>query len=134
MSKSKTPETSDVVALSATLDNFYILDMSKLPIEELRAKCSFLISTERDDLKVGITFVAPVGGGAYTIEIAIVRVDFRGANRVPLNVVVAEFGVLQVYATVGMAARRFTQMLITWGEFKQAIQELAGGDLTAVKA
>lgn len=125
MKKSNESETN-VVALSSALDSFNIYDMVKIPIAELREKCSFLIGTEKENIKVGVTFVQPHGEAGYTMEVAVVRTDYRGANRVPLNVVAAEFGVLQVYATVGLVARRFTQALLDWGAFKQAISELAG--------
>lgn len=123
MPKSSETETN-VTTLSAALDSFHIDDMAKIPLSELRQKCSFLINTTNETLKVGVTFVEE--GPALTMEVAMVRSNFQGNHRVALSQVSNEFDALQVYATVGQVARRFTQRLIDWGAFKQAIVVLAG--------
>lgn len=123
MPKSNETETN-VTTLGAALDNFHIEDMAKLPLDELRHKCSFLINTTNETLKVGVTFVED--GPALILEVSMVLCDAQGKHRTPLSHVSNEFDALLVYATVGQVARRFTQRLMDWGAFKEAISVLAG--------
>lgn len=123
MPKSNETETN-VTTLGAALDSFHIEDMAKIPLDELRQKCSFLINTTNETLKVGVTFVED--GPAFTMEVSMVRCDSQGKHRTPLSHVANEFDALLVYATVGQVARRFTQRLMDWGAFKEAISVLAG--------
>lgn len=123
MPKSNETETN-VTTLSTAWDNFHIEDMAKIPLTELRQKCSFLIATTNETLKVGVTFIEE--GPALIMETSMVRSDFQGNHRAPLSTVANEFDALLVYATVGQVARRFTQRLMDWGAFKEAISVLAG--------
>lgn len=127
MPKSKTTETdTNVVALTEHLDKFRIDEFLSIPMHELRAKCSFLVKTSKPELGVGITFVLPDNEAGLHLEVAAVRTDFRGSNRVPLSMLATEYDVLAIYATAGKVSKQFTQRLINWGEFKTAISELAG--------
>lgn len=127
MPKSKTTETdTNVVALTEHLDKFRIDEFLSIPMHELRAKCSFLVKTTNPELGVGVTFVLPDNEAGLHLEVAAVRTDFRGSNRVPLSQLTTEYDVLAIYATVGKVSKQFTQRLINWGEFKTALAELAG--------
>lgn len=128
MSKKKKPK-SEVIALTAHLDNYHINDIAKLPLQELRNKCSFLVSTNLDDTKIGVSFRELETKDGAELIVSVVKETFAGARAVPLDHVKTEYRVLQLYGIVGDIAMQFTQRMLNWGEFKQAISDLAGAEV-----
>lgn len=116
---------------SAEFDELSFTSFHEQDLQKLRATCSLLAGTHHNDYFIGVTFK---NDGILDLEVSVVHQQpgFGAGttrHRVPLNSVATQYAVLQDYAIVGIAAARFMQGEINWGEFKTALHELVAGDL-----
>lgn len=120
-------QQSNVTIMTESLAGYNIQDMYKLPLEELTAKCAFLVKTTKPNLYVGVRFT-PAELGSNNLVLRLAVVEDRSGNKVYTNLssIAQEYDVVATYAAVGKIAMQFTQGLITWGDFLTAVQEVCG--------